>query len=108
MQVGTVGGPIRVHPTVQANLALAEVSGAADLAMLLAAVGLAQNMGALRALATEGIQQGHMRMHARTVALGAGATGDEIPTLVDALVACHEFTIPRATALLASIREAGR
>ncbi len=108
MQVGTVGGAIRVHPTVQANLALAEVAGAADLAMLLAAVGLAQNMGALRALATEGIQEGHMRMHARTVALGAGAVGDEIPRLVNALVACHDYTVPRASALLASLRESGR
>ncbi len=104
MQVGTVGGPIRVHPTVQANLALAEVTGAADLATLIAAVGLAQNMGALRALATEGIQQGHMRMHARTVALGAGAVADEIPRLVDRLVAGHEYTVPRAAALLALIR----
>ncbi len=104
MQVGTVGGPIRVHPTVQANLQLANVRGARDLAVLIAAVGLAQNMGALRALAMEGIQHGHMRMHARTVALGAGAEGDEIARLVDALVATHDFTVPRASQLLAELR----
>jgi hydroxymethylglutaryl-CoA reductase len=106
MQVGTVGGPIRVHPTVQANLRLAGVQGAQDLAVLIAAVGLAQNMGALRALAMEGIQRGHMRMHARTVALDAGAQGDELPRLVDALVAAHDFTVPRARELLAGIRSA--
>lgn len=104
MQVGTVGGPIRVHPTVQANLQLANVRGARDLAVLIAAVGLAQNMGALRALAMEGIQHGHMRMHARTVALGAGAEGEEIARLVDALVATHDFTVPRASLLLAELR----
>lgn len=104
MQVGTVGGPIRVHPTVQANLQLAGVRGARDLSMLLAAVGLAQNMGALRALAMEGIQHGHMRMHARTVALGAGAEGEEIARLVEALVATRDFTVPRARELLAGLR----
>ncbi len=104
MQVGTVGGPIRVHPTVQANLRLAGVTGARDLAMLMATVGLAQNMGALRALATEGIQHGHMRMHARTVALGAGAEGVEVPTVVDALVASRDFTVDRARGILASLR----
>jgi hydroxymethylglutaryl-CoA reductase len=104
MQVGTVGGPIRVHPTVQANLRLAEVSGARDLSMLMATVGLAQNMGALRALATEGIQHGHMRMHARTVALGAGASGAEVAAVVDALVSCRDFTVERAQTILASLR----
>src|SRR5690606_11458771 len=78
VQFGTVGGPIRVHPTVQANLRLLAHRGAADLAAVAAAVGLAQNLGALRALATEGIQAGHMRMHARTVAASAGATRDEV------------------------------
>lgn len=104
MQVGTVGGPIRVHPTVQANLKLARVTGARDLAMLIATVGLAQNMGALRALATEGIQHGHMRMHARTVALGAGAAGAEVAAVVDALVASRDFTVDRARGILASHR----
>ncbi|MES2639244.1 MAG: hydroxymethylglutaryl-CoA reductase, degradative [Myxococcota bacterium] len=104
LQVGTVGGPIRVHPTVQANLKVAEVSGARDLACLMAAVGLVQNLGALRALATEGIQEGHMRMHARTVALGAGAEPAEVAAVVQALVATHEFTAERAEAELARLR----
>jgi hydroxymethylglutaryl-CoA reductase len=99
-----VGGPIKVHPTVQANLRLAGITGAADLAGLMAAVGLVQNLGALRALATEGIQEGHMRMHARTVALGAGARPDEVPAVVHALAASHEFTVERAAQVLCQLR----
>lgn len=106
MQVGTVGGAIRVHPTVRANHRIAGVRGAADLGMLIAAVGLVQNLGALRALANEGIQQGHMRMHARTVALGAGATPDEIPAVVDALCVDHQFTVERARQVLEGLRRA--
>lgn len=104
IQVGTVSGPIRVHPTVQANLRVAQVTGAKDLSMILAAVGLVQNLAALRALATEGIQEGHMRMHARTVAVGAGALGDEVAHVVAALCASHEFTVERARLVLAHLR----
>ena len=100
MQVGTVGGPIKVHPTVQQNHALAQISGARDLAMLHAAVGLVQNLGALRALAREGIQQGHMRMHARTIALEAGASGEAIGRVVSGLVARGEFTVQAAREIL--------
>lgn len=100
MQVGTVGGPIKVHPTVQQNHAIAQVKGARDLAMLHAAVGLVQNLGALRALAREGIQQGHMRMHARTVALEAGASGESIGRVVAGLVANGVYTVEAARAIL--------
>ncbi len=104
MQVGTVSGAIRVHPTVRANLALAGVRGARDLSMLMAAVGLVQNLGALRALATEGIQEGHMRMHARAVAIGAGARPEEVEGVVRALVISHEFTVERARAEIEALR----
>jgi hydroxymethylglutaryl-CoA reductase len=104
MQVGTVSGAIRVHPTVQANLRLAEVRGARDLSMLIVAVGLAQNLGALRALASEGIQHGHMRMHARSIAIGAGAEPHEVATVVNALVAARDFTVERARVVLAALR----
>lgn len=104
LQVGTVGGPIKVHPTVQANLNLMECTGAADLARVMAAVGLAQNLGALRALASEGIQAGHMRMHARTVAATAGAVGDEIPRITAVLVQERDFSVDRATRALAELR----
>ena len=75
LAVGTVGGAVRVHPTVQAALRLAQVAGAADLGRLAAAVGLAQNLGALRALADEGIQQGHMLLHRRKTAKPPAAAG---------------------------------
>ncbi len=104
IQVGTVSGPIRVHPTVQANLKLAGVTGARDLALLMAAVGLIQNLGALRALATEGIQEGHMRMHARTVAISAGAAGEEIAAVVALLATEREFTMERAQIALRRFR----
>ncbi len=100
MQVGTVGGPIKVHPTVQQNHAIAKIKGAKDLALLHAAVGLVQNLGALRALAREGIQQGHMRMHARTVALAAGASGEAIGRVVAGLCERGEFTVEEARAIL--------
>ncbi len=85
MAVGIIGGVIRVHPTVQATMGLAEVQGAADLATLVAAVGLAQNLGALRALSDEGIQRGHMRLHARNVAAEAGATLAEVDAVAEAI-----------------------
>jgi hydroxymethylglutaryl-CoA reductase len=104
MQFGTVGGPIRVHPTVQSNLKLLGASTARDLASVAAAVGLAQNMGALRALATEGIQAGHMRMHARTVAATAGASGNEVAWVCARLCEEGDFSVQRAEQLLAERR----
>jgi hydroxymethylglutaryl-CoA reductase len=104
LQFGTVGGPIRVHPTVQTNLELLDVRGARDLAAVAAAVGLAQNLGALKALATEGIQCGHMRMHARTVAATAGATPAEVPQVTTELVRARDFSVERAQRVLAKLR----
>ena len=76
LAVGIVGGASRVHPTAKAALKILGVKTAQELAEVMAAVGLAQNLAALRALATEGIQRGHMQLHARQVAIAAGATGD--------------------------------
>lgn len=78
MPVGLVGGAVRVHPVAKANVAIMGARTADDLAKVMAAAGLAQNLGALRALATVGIQAGHMKLHARNMAVTAGATGDEI------------------------------
>jgi hydroxymethylglutaryl-CoA reductase len=78
MAVGTVGGASKVHPAAQANLAILGVESAQELAGIIAASGLAQNLGALRALATKGIQAGHMKLHSRNMAVSAGAVGDEI------------------------------
>jgi hydroxymethylglutaryl-CoA reductase len=105
MQLGTVGGPIRVHPTVQSNLRMLGASGARELCAIAAAVGLAQNLGALRALATEGIQAGHMRMHARTVAATAGATPDEIGMVTIGLRESNDFSVERAQDILQKIRD---
>jgi hydroxymethylglutaryl-CoA reductase len=78
MAVGLVGGAVRVHPAAKANIALLGVQTASELAAVMAAAGLAQNLGALRALATVGIQAGHMKLHVRNMAATAGAIGDEI------------------------------
>ncbi len=104
LQFATVGGPIKVHPTVQANLAVLGSSSARDLAAVAAAVGLAQNLGALKALATEGIQCGHMRMHARTVAVSAGAQPDELAAVVAELCSARDWSIERAKAILEDLR----
>lgn len=104
LQFGTVGGPIKLHPTVRANLALLEVQGAQDLAGVAAAVGLAQNLGALRALATEGIQAGHMRMHARSVAATAGAVGHEVVLVAAQLAEDQDFSVVRAIQVLETLR----
>jgi hydroxymethylglutaryl-CoA reductase len=104
MQVGTVGGSIRNHPACAANLKILGNPGARALSSVMVAVGLAQNLGALRALATEGIQRGHMRMHARNVAAQAGARADEVESLVAAMSAEQEWSEERARAILAKLR----
>jgi hydroxymethylglutaryl-CoA reductase len=104
LQFGTVGGPIKVHPTVQANLRLLGVTTARELAGVAAAVGLAQNLGALKALATEGIQAGHMRMHARTVAATAGARSHEVARVTAELCRRKDFSVDTARAVLAALR----
>lgn len=78
MAVGIVGGASKVHPVARANLSILGLDSAQELAGIIAAAGLAQNLGAMRALATSGIQAGHMKLHARNMAVSAGAIGDEI------------------------------
>jgi len=102
MAVGIVGGATRVHPTAQAALKLMGVQSAAHLAEIIVTVGLAQNLAALRALATEGIQRGHMGLHARQVAAAAGAQGDQIERLARQLVQEKTVRIDRAAEILQS------
>ena len=85
MAVGLVGGAVRVHPAAQANVALLGVGSADELAKVMAASGLAQNLGALRALATVGIQAGHMKLHVRNMAVTAGAEGGEVDRVASIL-----------------------
>lgn len=102
MAVGTVGGATKVHPTARAALKLMDIHTAADLAQIIVAVGLAQNLAAIRALATEGIQRGHMGLHARQVAIAAGAEGEMIEKLAKQLVEEKTVRIDRAEELLKS------
>ena len=105
MQVGTVGGTLKTHPTVAANMKILGNPRAKELAAVMVSVGLAQNLGALRALATEGIQRGHMRMHARHVAADAGARGEEVRLVVDELCAEMDFSIETARSVLERLRK---
>jgi len=100
MAVGTIGGATRVHPQAKASLKLMGVEKASELAEIMVSVGLAQNLAALRALATEGIQRGHMRLHARQVAVAAGATGEQIEWLAEQLVRDQIIRIDHAEAIL--------
>jgi hydroxymethylglutaryl-CoA reductase len=100
LAVGIVGGATKVHPAARAALKLMGVRTAAELAEICAAVGLAQNLAALRALATEGIQRGHMSLHARQVAIAAGAQGEQIERLAAQLVAEKVVRIDRAEDIL--------
>lgn len=100
MALGIVGGATRTHPQARAALELMGIREARELAEICAAVGLAQNMAALRALAMEGIQKGHMALHARNIAILAGATGAEIDRIARRLVEAGEITVDRARALL--------
>jgi len=104
MPLGLVGGATKTHPLAQLSLRILGVKTAQDLAEIAVAVGLAQNLGALRALSTEGIQRGHMALHARNVALAAGARGDEVDWIVKGMVDSNDVRADRAEALLAQKR----
>jgi hydroxymethylglutaryl-CoA reductase len=100
MAIGTVGGATRVHPGAQAALNLMGIKSAGELAEIIASVGLAQNLAALRVLATEGIQQGHMTLHARQVAAAAGAIETQIKPLAEQMVNEKNVRIDRAIEIL--------
>ncbi|MCC7539016.1 MAG: hydroxymethylglutaryl-CoA reductase, degradative [Deltaproteobacteria bacterium] len=104
LALGIVGGPSRVHGGVRLALRTVGVETAQELAMVVASVGLASNLAALRALATEGIQRGHMSLHARSVAVAAGARGDDVERVSAALCAQNEITVEAARRLLGPTR----
>lgn len=97
---GVLGGTVNAHPLARIALEILDVKTAPEFAGVLASVGLAQNLGALRALAAEGIQQGHMALHARQVAISAGATGAQIDRIAEQLVAEKKISLARAKELL--------
>ncbi len=102
--VGIIGGATAVHPVAKANIKLLGVKSARELAEVMASVGLAQNFAALRALATEGIQRGHMELHARNIAVMAGATGELADKVVEQLIKEKRIKLDRARELLESLR----
>lgn len=104
LAVGLVGGATRAHPTAQAAVRLLGVETARELASIVAAVGLAQNLAACRALAAEGIQRGHMTLHARTIAASAGAEVDEIGEVAARIVAERRIRVEFAREVLAELR----
>ncbi|MCL4166023.1 UNVERIFIED_CONTAM: hypothetical protein GTU68_020129 [Idotea baltica] len=105
MAVGLVGGATKTHPAAQAALKLLNVNNAQELAEVCVAVGLAQNMAALRALATEGIQRGHMALHARNIAIIAGAKGAEIDSVAKVLANEKDVRVDRASEVLEELRD---
>src|SRR5690625_139960 len=100
MAIGTVGGATRVHPMSQLALKILDIDTADELSKLLVSVGLAQNLGALKALATDGIQKGHMTLHSRSVAIAAGATGEMVEIIAKKLVEAKEIRVGKAKELL--------
>jgi hydroxymethylglutaryl-CoA reductase len=106
LAVGLVGGATASHPTAKANVRILGVKTASELGEVMAAVGLAQNFAALRALATEGIQRGHMQLHSRNVAIQAGATGDLIDKVAEAMVREKKVRADRAKELLEQLSKA--
>ncbi|MGA8275746.1 MAG: hydroxymethylglutaryl-CoA reductase, degradative [Thermoplasmata archaeon] len=105
--VGLIGGATAVHPTAKANVKLLRLKSARELGEVLAAVGLAQNFSALRALATEGIQRGHMELHARNLAVSAGARPDEVERVVARLISERAIRFDRAKAIVDELRTVG-
>jgi len=104
LTVGIIGGAINVNPIYKIALKILGVKSAAEFAQVVGAVGLAQNLAALRALATEGIQKGHMKLHAENIAIMVGAKGDEIKKVAERLVQSGKVTYDAATKILSELR----
>ena len=104
IQVGIVGGATKVHPLARVCLKILGVKTAKELAEVIGAVGLAQNLAALRALATEGIQKGHMKLHARNLAVMAGATGNLIDKVAEIMIKKGKITFHFAQEILEKLK----
>jgi hydroxymethylglutaryl-CoA reductase len=108
MAVGLIGGAVRTHPIAKIAIKILGVKTANEFGEVLAAVGLAQNLGALRALAHEGIQRGHMSLHARNIAVAAGATGELIDLVAERMVEEHKIRMDRAKELIEQYATSGK
>lgn len=105
MAVGLIGGATKVHPLAQLSLKILNIKSAKELAEIIASVGLAQNFAAIRALATKGIQDGHMRLHAKNIAIMAGAQGDEIDRVAEIMIEERKVRMDRAKEILEELRK---
>ncbi len=105
LPVGTIGGATSSHPGAKANLEIIGAENAQELEKVMASVGLAQNFGALRALASEGIQKGHMKLHAKNVAVQAGAEGDEVDILAQKMIDDKSVRADKAEEILNNLRD---
>ena len=103
LSVGTVGGIVNVHPIAKICIKILGVTSAKELARVITVAGLAQNFSALRALATEGIQKGHMKLHARNLAVAAGAKTEQIDKIVQKMIHDNNISLNRAKELLNQI-----
>ncbi|HZU83506.1 MAG TPA: hydroxymethylglutaryl-CoA reductase, degradative [Polyangiaceae bacterium] len=108
LALGTVGGTLRVHPAARLSLRMLGVTDAQELAGIAASVGLASNLAAVRALATDGIQRGHMGLHARSVAVAAGATGGHVEKVAALIVEARDITLEGARKALQVLLAEGR
>lgn len=106
MKVGTVGGPLQSNPTVALNHRVLGITSARELAEIMGVVGLAQNFSAIKALATDGIQQGHMTLHARSCAMAAGAPPELFENVVERLIESGEIKIWKAQEIVSVLRQA--
>jgi hydroxymethylglutaryl-CoA reductase len=104
LAVGIVGGATRVHPAAQVALKILGIQSARQLAEIIVAVGLAQNLAALRALSTEGIQRGHMRMHARQIAVASGATPQMVAQVVQQMIEENNIRPERAREIVQTLK----
>ncbi len=104
LALGTVGGTLRVHPSARLALQILGITESSELAAVAASVGLASNLAAVRALATDGIQRGHMALHARSVALAAGARGGEVERVATIIVEARDITVENAKRALLVLR----
>ncbi|MBT2653254.1 hydroxymethylglutaryl-CoA reductase, degradative [Oceanobacillus sp. ISL-73] len=105
MSVGIVGGATRVHPLAELSLSIMNIESAAELAEVIVSVGLAQNLGALKALATDGIQKGHMALHSRSVAIAGGASGEMIDVIAKKLIDQKEIRVGKAKELVEQYKQ---
>jgi hydroxymethylglutaryl-CoA reductase len=104
LALGTVGGTLRVHPAARLSLRMLNITSSGELAAIAASIGLANNLAAVRALATDGIQRGHMAQHARSVALAAGADGSLVQRVAHMIVEARDITLEAARRALEVIR----